>query len=100
MTEPEDAPAPEQLAPFNIEKARSSRSKCTVSKPTIEKDTPRIRVLPDGPYGTGYLETIQDLEFWDPWTGEAPRLSDYYMNPDVSVLVVSSAAGWCTACMY
>lgn len=55
MTENEEVPAPEQLAPFNIEKARSSRSKCKVCKRAIEKDMPRIGVLLEGPYGTGYL---------------------------------------------
>lgn len=55
MSENEEVPAPEQLAPFNIEKARSSRSKCKVCKRAIEKDMPRIGVLLEGPYGTGYL---------------------------------------------
>lgn len=61
---------------------------------------PVVPAYPEGPYGTGYLDTIQDLEFFDPWTGATPRLSDYYQSPDVSVLLISSAAGWCTACMY
>lgn len=63
-------------------------------------DEPPVTAYPEGPYGTGYLDTIQDLEFFDPWTGATPRLSDYYQSPDVSVLLISSAAGWCTACMY
>jgi len=55
---------------------------------------------PEGPYGTGYNDITKDLGFFDPWTGATPHLSDYYMSPDVSVLVITSAAGWCTACMY
>lgn len=47
--------APEQLAPYCIERARSGRSKCKVCRRAIEKDTPRIGVLLEGPYGTGYL---------------------------------------------
>jgi len=60
---PEDAPAPdstdapeeEQLAPYLIEAARSSRSKCRTCRRKIEKDMLRIGVLLEGPYGTGYL---------------------------------------------
>lgn len=46
---------PEQLAPYCIERARSGRSKCKVCRRAIDKDTPRIGVLLEGPYGTGYL---------------------------------------------
>jgi hypothetical protein len=46
---------PEPLLPYCIERARSSRSKCKVCRRAIEKDTPRIGVLLEGPYGTGYL---------------------------------------------
>lgn len=63
-------------------------------------DVPTPLAYPEGPYGTNYLDITKDLEFFDPLTGLTPRLSDYYLNPDVSVLVISSAAGWCTACMY
>jgi hypothetical protein len=61
---------------------------------------PEIEAYPAGPYGTGYLDISADLEFFDPWTGATPRLSDYYKSDEVSVLLISSAAGWCTACMY
>jgi len=48
-------PAPEQLAPFLIELARSSRSKCKVCRKAIDKGAARIGVLLEGPFGTGYL---------------------------------------------
>ena len=48
------APEPE-LAPYLIESARSSRSKCRTCKRKIEKDTLRLGILLEGPYGTGYL---------------------------------------------
>jgi hypothetical protein len=54
---PESSPAPEeeQLAPYLIEAARSSRSKCRTCKRKIDKDLLRIGILLEGPYGTGYL---------------------------------------------
>jgi len=61
MNEDQDAPAPAEseqepeLAPYLIEAARSSRSKCRTCKRKIEKDTPRLGILLEGPYGTGYL---------------------------------------------
>lgn len=74
----------------------------TPTDPAPTDPTPGVDTVayPEGPFGTGYLDITRDLEFFDPWTGATPRLSDYYQNPDVSVLIVSSAAGWCTACMY
>lgn len=52
----EDTPeAEEQLAPYKIEAARSSRSKCRTCRRSIEKDKLRLGVLLEGPYGTGYL---------------------------------------------
>jgi hypothetical protein len=45
----------EVLAPYLIEAARSSRSKCRTCKRKIEKDLLRIGILLEGPYGTGYL---------------------------------------------
>lgn len=51
-----DSGAPEpELAPFLIENARSSRSKCRTCRRKIDKDTLRIGILLEGPYGTGYL---------------------------------------------
>jgi hypothetical protein len=60
MTEDQDVPAPDaaeepELAPYLIEAARSSRSKCRTCRRKIEKDTPRLGILLEGPYGTGYL---------------------------------------------
>ncbi|UCF67254.1 MAG: hypothetical protein JSV80_15980, partial [Acidobacteriota bacterium] len=42
-------------APYVIEKARSSRSRCKTCRRTIPKDGLRIGLLIEGPYGTGYL---------------------------------------------
>jgi hypothetical protein len=49
------APAEPELAPYMIEGARSSRSKCKTCRKKIEKDTLRLGVLIEGPYGIGYL---------------------------------------------
>jgi len=53
MSEPESAE--EQLAPYVIEGARSSRSRCKTCRRAIEKETLRIGILIEGPYGTGYM---------------------------------------------
>jgi len=45
----------EQLPPYIIEGARSSRSKCKTCRRKINKGALRIGVLIEGPYGTGYL---------------------------------------------
>ncbi len=45
----------EQLPPYRIERARSSRSKCRTCQRKIEKEKLRLGVLLEGPYGTGYL---------------------------------------------
>ena len=47
-------PEPE-LAPYLLESARSNRSKCRTCKRKIEKDTLRLGILLEGPFGTGYL---------------------------------------------
>ena len=52
---PAEAPEEPQLAPYLIENARSSRSKCRTCRRNIDKDTPRLGILLEGPYGTGYL---------------------------------------------
>jgi hypothetical protein len=51
MTEDEEP----ELAPYLIEAARSSRSKCRTCRKKIEKDKLRLGILLEGPYGTGYL---------------------------------------------
>ncbi len=45
----------EQLPLYVIEGARSGRSRCKVCRRAINKDTLRLGVLIEGPYGTGYL---------------------------------------------
>ena len=57
--EPQDTQAPpapaEDLPPYLIEGARSSRSKCKTCRRKINKDVLRIGILIEGPYGTGYM---------------------------------------------
>lgn len=49
-------PAPEpELAPYLLESARSSRSKCRTCRRKIAKGTLRLGILLEGPFGTGYL---------------------------------------------
>lgn len=55
MAEEKTEAKEEQLPPFVIEGARSSRSKCKVCRKAIQKDTLRLGILIEGPYGTGYL---------------------------------------------
>jgi len=55
---------------------------------------------PEGPYGIGYMDVIANESFFDPFTGETVRLSDYYADPAVNGIVIVSAAGWCSACSY
>ena len=51
---PQAAPEPE-LAPYLLESARSSRSKCRTCKRKIEKGKLRLGILIEGPFGEGYL---------------------------------------------
>ena len=51
----QDAAPERELAPYLLESARSSRSKCRTCNRKIEKDTLRLGVLIEGPFGTGYL---------------------------------------------
>jgi hypothetical protein len=44
-----------ELAPYKIEAARSSRSRCRTCRRKIDKGALRLGVLLEGPYGTGYL---------------------------------------------
>ena len=48
-------PGQEEMAPYVIEGARSSRSRCKTCRRTIDKGALRIGMLIEGPYGTGYL---------------------------------------------
>ena len=45
----------EQLPPYLIEGARSSRSRCKTCRRKIDKGALRIGILIEGPYGIGYL---------------------------------------------
>jgi hypothetical protein len=54
-SEKPDPAAEEQLAPYLIEQARSSRSKCKTCKKPIDKGLLRLGVLIEGPFGTGYM---------------------------------------------
>lgn len=52
----EETPVDEQtLAPYVIEGARSSRSRCKTCRRKINKGALRIGILIEGPYGVGYL---------------------------------------------
>ena len=75
--------------------------------PSVEPDTtpvvpdPPVDTYPPGPYGAEYLETIDpELSFYDPWADRDIKLRDYWLDPNTNVILISSAAGWCTACMY
>ena len=46
----------------------------------------------------GEGDIIADLEFVNP-DGSALKLSDLYKNKDNKLLLVSTSAGWCTACI-
>ncbi|HSF19935.1 MAG TPA: hypothetical protein VLK65_30720 [Vicinamibacteria bacterium] len=52
---PSPAEAEQNMPPYVIEGARSSRSKCKTCRKKIDKDVLRIGVLIEGPYGVGYL---------------------------------------------
>jgi hypothetical protein len=45
----------QEMAAFIIEGARSSRAKCKTCRRKIDKDTLRLGILIEGPYGQGYL---------------------------------------------
>jgi hypothetical protein len=51
----EQQPAEEQLPPYVIEGARSSRSRCKTCRRAIPKGALRLGILIEGPYGKGYL---------------------------------------------
>ncbi len=54
MEAPQQEPEAEQ-APYVIEGARSSRSRCKTCRKKIDKGALRIGILIEGPYGTGYM---------------------------------------------
>ena len=53
---------------------------------------------PEGPYGTGLFEVIENLAFWDPWTDSTITLADYHNDPGAKLLILTSAAAWCGPC--
>lgn len=53
---------------------------------------------PAGPYGVAQGDVIDALSFTTP-TGEAWGLADVFADTDASLLLLSTAAGWCTACI-
>ena len=57
MSETETTPeeTEPELPPYIIEAARSGRSKCKGCRKAIEKDTHRLGVLVEGPYGLGHM---------------------------------------------
>ncbi len=46
---------PELLDPYRIENARSSRAKCKTCRRPIKKDTLRLGIMIEGPFGQGFL---------------------------------------------
>lgn len=53
---------------------------------------------PAGPYGTSEGAVLEDLTFVTP-AGEPLSLSDIHADPANRLLLISTAAGWCTACI-
>jgi hypothetical protein len=49
---------------------------------------------PDGPYGYTAGETVADLGFYDPGTGETLYLHQWYQDPKVKLLMLISTAAW------
>ncbi len=87
-------------APEDTSNAAPEDTAVSVDTAPQEISEPQPVPYPEGPYGTDYLDITKDLAFYDPWMGVEYRLSDYYQSETVKALVVSSAAGWCTACQY
>ena len=87
---PGDEPNIEEMAPYKLEPARSSRSRCKTCKRKIDKGGLRLGVLVDGAYGPGYMwnhlkclarrqiEAVQEAyagEHWEPGL-EVPLLTE------------------------
>ena len=53
--DPTSPPPEEQLPPYVIEGARSSRAKCKTCRRKIDKGTLRLGILIEGPYGVGHM---------------------------------------------
>lgn len=61
-------------------------------------DTTDRSSYPAGPYGTAQGDVIEALSFQTA-TGEAFGLGDIFADSDTKLLLLSTAAGWCTACI-
>ena len=71
------------------------------SDTTATADTgPTPLAYPEGPYGRNYNTIIENLTFYDPWSGQTRSLAELHNDPTKTVVVLTSAAGWCTACNY
>jgi len=68
------------------------------SSNAIDTDENTGGLYPAGPYGLAEGDIIQDLAFVLPDGGEL-RLSDIRNVPGAKLLMVSTSAGWCTACI-
>lgn len=53
---------------------------------------------PAGPYGTAQGDVIEALSFQTA-AGEPFGLADVFADTDTKLLLLSTAAGWCTACI-
>jgi thiol-disulfide isomerase/thioredoxin len=56
---------------------------------------------PEGPYGIEEGEIMDSLTFLDPSNDETGTLSfeDLFLNPDNQLILLTTSAGWCTACI-
>lgn len=65
----------------------------------IEEDlTPPKDEYAPPPYGVVANTTIKNHSFYDPKSNSVVKLSSLYQHPEKKVLVISSAAEWCSAC--
>jgi hypothetical protein len=90
------APGPDTAVGADTNQADVSDEPAPPPDVAVEEEPP----YPPGPYGIEKWSIIANEGFFDPWTGETIRLSDYYGDPAVNGIVIVSAAGWCTACSY
>jgi thiol-disulfide isomerase/thioredoxin len=66
-------------------------------QPSVPSVSARI-TYPEGPYGVGVGDVISDLSFVSP-EGESRSLSDLYRDPRKRLLLITTSAEWCTACI-
>lgn len=65
---------------------------------TAEPDVPVEPAYPEGPYGLSKMDVIADIKFYSPSEKRWVYLHEYYNRPDVKLIIISSAAGWCGPC--